>query len=269
MDVRHIKAIDINNYIKTRLKFVKPISVAREVTYISNVFKKLQYFNEDLADLPNPTRNYDKDLLQNTITKRDKIVSEEEEKKFFEVLLSKNNKELFNIAKLSILTAMRRSEVITLKHEQVKENFIQLIHTKSGKPRKVYLTKEAKDFLKTLTPLSDGKFFKYTISGFDRVFREVMQKAGLQHIHFHDLRRTSISRLLTRLGNDNTILATEILGLQSLRKFEELHGNDVPQEPKTQFQAMANFGHSSPQITKGYYNIVFKPLESKKTEPEG
>ena len=45
-----------------------------------------------------------------------------------------------------------KSEVITLKQEQVKENYIQLIHTKSGKPRKVYLTKEAQEFLTTLKP---------------------------------------------------------------------------------------------------------------------
>lgn len=269
LDIRFIKAIDINNYIKARLKFIKPISVAREVTYISNVFNKLQYFNEDLADLQNPTRNYDKDLLQNTITKREKIISEDEEKRFFEVLQSKENKELYKIAKVSILTAMRRSEILTLAPEQIKENFIQLTHTKSGKPRKVYLTKEAKDYIKTLTPFSNEKYFKYTISGFDRVFREVMFKANLNNIHFHDLRRTNISRLLTRLGGDNTILAAEILGFSSMRKFEELHGNEIPKEPKTQFQAMQSFGHSSAQITKGYYNIVFKPLETKKTEPEG
>lgn len=256
-DVRKIKAIDINNYIKSRLQFVKPISVSRELSYISTIFRKLQYFNEELADIQNPVPQYDKDLLKNQINKREFVLTSEDEEKFFNALSSKNNKELFLVAQASLLTGMRRSEILTLKTGQIKENYIQLIHTKSGRPRKVYLTKEAKKFFDELVPSSQDKIFKYTIGGYDRVFREVMKKAGLSHIHFHDLRRTNISRLLTKIGHDNTILATEILGIQSVKKFEELHSNAEPVEPTTQHQAVKNW-HSSPQITKGYYNIVFK-----------
>lgn len=265
-DVRKIKAIDINNYIKSRLHFVKPISVSRELSYISTIFRKLQYFNEELADIQNPVPQYDRDLLKNQITKREFVLTPEDEEKFFAALSAKNNKELLLVAQASLLTGMRRSEILTLKPSQIKENYIQLIHTKSGRPRKVYLTKDAKAFFEELKPASSEKLFKYTIGGFDRVFREVMQKAKLDHIHFHDLRRTNISRLLTKIGHDNTILATEILGIQSIKKFEELHSNAEPVEPTTQYQAVKNW-HSSPQITKGYYNIVFN-LSKSNTKPE-
>ena len=265
-DVRKIKAIDINNYIKSRLHFVKPVSVNRELSYISTIFKKLQYFDEELADIPNPVLLYDRDLIKNQITKREFVLSPEDEEKFFAALSAKNNKELYLAAQASLLTGMRRSEVLTLKPSQIKENYVQLIHTKSGRPRKVYLTKEAKLFFEKLKPYSSEKIFKYTLSGFDRVFREVMQKANLSHIHFHDLRRTNISRLLTKIGHDNTILATEILGIQSIKKFEELHSNAEPVEPTTQYQAVKNW-HSSPQITKGYYNIVFN-FNKSNTTPE-
>lgn len=265
-DVRKIKAIDINNYIKSRLHFVKPVSVNRELSYISTIFRKLQYFNEDLADIPNPVPLHDRDLLKNQITKREFVLTPDDEEKFFKALSVKNNKELLLVAQASLFTGMRRSEILTLKPSQVKENYIQLIHTKSGRPRKVYLTKEAKIFFEELKPVSSEKIFKYTIGGYDRVFREVMQKAKLEHIHFHDLRRTNISRLLTKIGHDNTILATEILGIQSIKKFEELHSNAEPVEPTTQYQAVKNW-HSSPQITKGYYNIVFN-LNKSNTMPE-
>jgi integrase len=265
-DVRKIKAIDINNYIKSRLHFVKPVSVNRELSYISTIFRKLQYFNEDLADIQNPVPLHDRDLLKNQITKREFVLTPDDEEKFFAALSVKNNKELLLVAQASLFTGMRRSEILTLKPSQVKENYIQLIHTKSGRPRKVYLTKEAKIFFEKLNPVSSEKIFKYTIGGFDRVFREVMQKAKLERIHFHDLRRTNISRLLTKIGHDNTILATEILGIQSIKKFEELHSNAEPVEPTTQYQAVKNW-HSSPQITKGYYNIVFN-LSKSNTKPE-
>ena len=265
-DVRKIKAIDINNYIKSRLHFVKPVSVSRELSYISTIFRKLQYFNEELADIQNPAPQYDRDLLKNQITKREFVLTPEDEAKFFAALSAKNNKELLLVAQASLLTGMRRSEILTLKPSQIKENYIQLIHTKSGRPRKVYLTKDAKIFFEELKPASSEKIFKYTIGGYDRVFREIMQKAKLDHIHFHDLRRTNISRLLTKIGHDNTILATEILGIQSIKKFEELHSNAEPVEPTTQYQAVKNW-HSSPQITKGYYNIVFN-LSKSNTTPE-
>lgn len=225
LDIRKIKAIDINNYIKSRLHFIKPVSVSRELSYISNVYRKLQYFNEELADLHNPVLLYDKDLLKNQVTKREFVLSVEDEKKLFDALNAKANGELLNIANASLLTGLRRSEVLTLMKSQIKDTYIQLIHTKSKRPRKVYLTKDAKAFFETLKPAQGDKIFKYTIGGFDRVFREVMAKANLAHIHFHDLRRTNISRLLTKIGHDNTILATEILGIQSIKKFEELHSN--------------------------------------------
>lgn len=63
-DIRKFKPIQVNSYIKERLKKVKPVSVARELTHLSNIFSKLQYFNESLADLPNPTRHFDKSLLK-------------------------------------------------------------------------------------------------------------------------------------------------------------------------------------------------------------
>lgn len=255
-DIRNIRAIEINFYIKERLKYVKAISVSREITHISNVFSKLQYFNEALADLQNPTRQYDKDLLKGRITKREFSITEEEEKRLFDLLLTKNNKQLFHIAKVSLLTSMRRSEVITLTRSQIKENYIQLTHTKSGNPRKVYISQEVKSYLNSIPDFTKSdKVFTYTISGFDRVFREFMQKNNLSHIHFHDLRRLHISKKLIEFGSANSILLTEILGMQSIANFEKNHVSNLVVEPTDQKSAMQNFGHSFSQTTKGYFNI--------------
>ncbi|GKS91536.1 site-specific integrase [Acidovorax sp. SUPP2539] len=259
-DVREIRAIDINNYIKTRLKTIKPISVSREITFISNVYRKLQYFNESLADLTNPTKNYDKELLGHyTITKREVILSQQQEELIYSKLIEKSNKDLYNITRLSLLTAMRRSEIVYLTQEQVKSTYIQLTHTKSNKPRKVYLTKDARDFITTLKPNAEnGRFFSYSIGGFEKMWTDFLKSVELhKKIRFHDLRRTNISRLLSKIGQGNSVLATEILGLQSVRKFEELHSSIVaPEEVTTQEQAMKSLGHASGQQTKHYYNIT-------------
>ena len=147
---------------------------------------------------------------------------------------------------------MRRSEVITLKQEQVKENYIQLIHTKSGKPRKVYLTKEAQEFLVTLKPKTkDGRFFTYTITGFDRIFRAQVLRLKLD-LKFHDFRKTSISRTLSK-ADGNSLLVANILGFSSVRKFDELHVRIRLMTTDTQLGALRTFGHDNPDITNKHY----------------
>ncbi|VWC65584.1 phage integrase family protein [Burkholderia lata] len=256
-DVRQIKAIEMNHYIKARLKKgKKPISVGRELSHIANVFNKLKYFNESLCDLDNPVYKHDRDLLKNRTVKREVYVSDEDEKKLLDGLRAKANQELYKVAKLSLLTAMRRSEILTLNLSQIGENHIQLHHTKSGRPRKVYLTVAARDFVKTLKPVDkSGKLFNYTIAGFDRVFRQFTHDNGLAHVHFHDLRRKNISNLIMKLGAENSVFITEFIGMQSVPKLEELHAASVEHAPTNQPSALKNFGHSWAQTTKGYVNI--------------
>lgn len=237
-DIRtEIKPIDINNYIRTRLKGTKqaravlPVSVARELTFISNVYNKLIYFDEKLEGIKNPVRDYDKSLLQNTVNVRKRILSEEEELNFLNVINAYSNKQLADICKLSLLTSMRKSEIVFLKKSQIKDNYkyIHLPITKSGKSREVYLDEVARQFLMTLTPAEkakDGRFFTYSNSGFSRVFTRLMKRNDIKDIHFHDLRRTKISKMLSLGGNDNTILIAKLLGFQSVRKFEEIHTSD-------------------------------------------
>lgn len=256
-DIRKITPIDINNYIRTRKKLgLKPISIQREITFISNIFNKAKYFNDGLEGLRIPTRDYDRDLLKNTSLKREGLLSDEILEKVFSILKDYHNKEMYEIAYLSYLTSMRRSEVITLKQEQVKDNFIQLIHTKSGKPRKVYLSAQAQEFLKKLKPRkNDGSFFTYTILGFDRVFRELIKTRNKLDVKFHDFRKTCISKILNK-SNDNTLLVANILGFASARKFNELHVKGRLLSTDTQYGAMQTFGHDNIEITHKHYMSV-------------
>ena len=256
-DIRKINPIDINNYIRTRKRMsMKPISIQREITQISNVFNKVKYFSEFLEGLKNPCRDYDRDLIKNNSLKRERFLSDEEIKFIFDDFKNYSNPELYQICNLSLITSMRRSEVITLKQEQVKENYIQLIHTKSGKPRKVYLSAQAQEFLKTLKPRkSDGALFTYTILGFDRVFRELVKTRNHLDVKFHDFRNTCISKILNK-SNDNTLLVANILGFASARKFNELHVKNRLLSTDTQYGAMRTFGHDNIEITHKHYMSV-------------
>ena len=259
--IHKITPIDINNYIRTRKKMgLKPISIQREITHISNVFNKAKYFSEQdfIVELRNPTREYDRDLLKNNSLKREGILDDETLEKVFKALKDYSNQQLFEIVNLSLLTSMRRSEVVTLKKSQVKENYIQLIHTKSGKPRKVYLTAQAQDFIKTLTTKNDeGNFFTYTIMGVDRVFREVMKRNNLfPLVKFHDFRKTAISKTLSR-ADDNSLLVANILGFSSVRRFHANHVSTRLMSTDTQQGALRTFGHDNPDVTNQHY---FSPI---------
>ncbi|CAJ0807819.1 site-specific integrase [Burkholderia multivorans] len=273
-DVRtQIKPIDINNYIKTRLKgdkvnrAVKPVSVVREITFISNVFNKLIHFDESLEDIRNPTRDYDKSLLQNVVNVRKRVLSDQEEEKFLEVINGYSNKQLADICKISLLTSMRRSEIVFLKKDQIRDDFkyIHLPITKSKKSRDVYLDETAREFFRQLQPAEkakDGRFFTYSNSGFGKVFADLMKRNGLENIHFHDLRRTKISRMLSIGGDKNTILIAKLLGFQSVRKFEDIHLTEKHKGIETQEAMLSTFGHGNIDTNyKHYFNPVLSEVD--------
>lgn len=285
-DIRtEIKPIDINNYIKMRLagdkknKAIKPISVVRELTFISNVYTNLVNIDEAYENIENVTRKYNKNLLQNTINYRKKVLTEQEEKKFLEVISDYSNKQLADICKLSLLTSMRRSEIVYLKKSQIYDDFrrIHLPITKSGRSRDVYLDEVARDFLKSLQP-ADGaqedRYFTYTIMGFGRVFAELMKRNNIESIHFHDLRRTKVSKMFSTGGEENSMVIAKLLGFSSYRKFAEIHlkGNS---NLATQQGMLNSNGHNQEVSFKHYLNPILtevdklariKDLKSKKVQ---
>jgi integrase len=155
---------------------------------------------------------------------------------------------------MSLLTACRRSEIVNLEWSQIKENYIQLIHTKSGRPRKVYLTLQAKELLKTIEKKQE-RLFTYTLAGFDGSFVKFMKNNNLSHIHFHDFRRESISRFIEQIGSDNSILITEILGFANVKRFEENHITNSSVSISTEEDLLKSIGHSNKQTTKIYTNL--------------
>lgn len=256
-----ITSYEVASYIKARLKAgIKPISIERELTYLSVLFKKIPLFDPSLKDLKNPALQYDKDLLKSTdkqkielYKKREFRLSTEDEKKLMDVLEKHKNPEMKQIVLLALYTAMRRSEILTLTWEQVKETYIQLYITKSGRPRKVFLTKEAKELLKTI-PKIDEKVFHYKIQGFEGSFIKLLKDNRLSHIRFHDFRRESISRFVEKFGPNSSVFLTEALGIQNVAKFEELHGNRTVKLDDEE-DLKRNVGHSSKQLTKLYSNL--------------
>ena len=89
-----------------------------------------------------------------------------------------------------------------------------------------------------------------------------MIRKDMRDIHFHDLRRTKISKMLSLGSNDNSIVIAKLLGFQSVKKFEEIHLINTENHLKSQSAILKSFGHDNIDTNfKHYFNPVFTEID--------
>ncbi|MDJ0933525.1 site-specific integrase [Breoghania sp.] len=100
---------------------------------------------------------------------------------------------------LAIETAMRRSELLELRWEDVDaaERLAHLEDTKNGQPRSVPLTDRALSILEHLPRVSD-RVLPLTETALRQSWERLVARAGIEDLHFHDLRHEAISRFFER-----------------------------------------------------------------------
>ncbi|WP_186108326.1 MULTISPECIES: site-specific integrase [Burkholderia] len=274
--ISEIGISEINDYIRTRLNHktkkgtqLKKSSVAREISLFSVFFRTLSdgEFGKQFEGIENIVLKYSKKLLANANVKRKFVLSDTMEKTLFDELNKTKNPELLVICKLSLYTAMRRSEIIYLTWEQVdfEQAQIHLTHTKSNRPRDVYILPEVAELLKNIPKReNDPKVFKTPLSGFEGTFSKLKERIGLKQVRFHDLRRQAIRNMILKLagatGNaNNSVIIAQLLGMNSPKKLEENHINplldETPNGIATQKQALKHIGHTNSDETAGYFNL--------------
>jgi integrase len=106
----------------------------------------------------------------------------------------------------ALRTGLRRGELLGLRRRDVdfSRSHVTLIETKTDTPRHVPLLPEIRE---TLLALADGlpddaKLFRssgglpYSAAGVETNWRRTRRRAGLNHVHFHDLRHSYASDCL-------------------------------------------------------------------------
>ena len=182
---------DLEKYRNIRKDKIKASSINREMDNIKRCFslaktnKKIR-FNpcDDLKKLriENPTKRY--------------LTKDEENK-----LLSAANSIMKAIIIIALHTGMRCSEIKNLKWTDVflKEKYLIALNTKNGKPRKLLITPQMEDEIKKLPKIGEFVFMnpitKEPYKEFKTTFQRTVQRAGIPHITFHELRHTTASRL--------------------------------------------------------------------------
>lgn len=276
-----ISYIEINDYIKARLstaavsryrtslgRNVSKISVSRELSFIKKLFDNLRHQEKRFSGISNPVTEYDKDLLRNRDIKNDYRLSNSDKETLFNALDIYPNPEMKQICLLSYYCGFRRSEIVPLTWDQVhlNDNYIQLYQTKSGRPRKVVITKQAREILENISKIENQpRLFTYTLYGFSGSFDKFNIRIGLQEkgFHFHFFRREAISNLVFNIGQatgmdgDNfSILISELLGIENVRHLEKNHLSELPNNSlNSQVDIMKSVGHNNKQTTKRYSPI--------------
>lgn len=96
--------------------------------------------------------------------------------------------EVADAIRFAALTGLRRSELLSLKPEQVQDGLIALTaHTKSGRPRGIPIPPEASRIASRRLPWAVSPHALW------EGFKAAREAAGLSHVRFHDLRHTYAS----------------------------------------------------------------------------
>jgi integrase len=107
------------------------------------------------------------------------------------------------LVQLALETAMRRGELLALEWQYVdlKKRLAYLPMTKNGEARTVPLSQKAATILSGLPKAISGRIFPISPMALRKAFERACESAGINDLHFHDLRHTATTRLAERLPN--------------------------------------------------------------------
>lgn len=114
-------------------------------------------------------------------------------------------------------SGMRRSEILNLTFERIRETpdgeqtIVEVVSTKSGKPRFITATREMKSIIEELRRLKraagDNRLFPVSLTTLKRALAALWKKTGLHDVRLHDLRRTHATILISKHNVDPRTVA--------------------------------------------------------------
>jgi integrase len=125
------------------------------------------------------------------------------------------------IVETALLSGMRRGELLSLRWEQIRNEFIYLTETKSGKARQIPINDRLAEVLKEVRRKNHLKS-EYVFCDSQgrrfyegkRSFSSACRRAGIEAFRFHDLRHTFASRMVMKGASLKAV--QELLGYASL-----------------------------------------------------
>ncbi len=126
------------------------------------------------------------------------------------------------LVQLAVETAMRQGELLALTWDNVdlKARTAHLPDTKNGEARTVPLSSRAVAVLEALRRSADGRVFPITAQAVKLSWGRACKRAGIENLHFHDLRHEATSRLAEKL---NLLELAAVTGHKDLRMLKRYY----------------------------------------------
>ena len=135
---------------------------------------------------------------------------------------------LMPIVTLALATAMRRSEILSLRWKNIdmEKRIARLDTTKNGERRIVPLSSRAIAVLDALPRHITGVVFPLTGFAFAAAFNRAVIRSGILDFRFHDLRHCAITAMAEKLPN--LVELSSVTGHKSLKMLQRYyHPNPV------------------------------------------
>ena len=204
VQLRALDHVRIATWRDERLKSVGPATVRRDWNILSSMCSTaiidMGYMKENpfkVARRPAPP------------PARDRLLTDEEVERLAFSMGDSRIKPAFLFA---IETAMSAGEICALTWDQISGQVLTLPPFKTRPKRHVPLSKRA---VELLGPPSEGLVFSLTTASADALWRKYRDKAGLEDVHFHDLRHLAITRLAKKL---NVLELARMVGHRDIRQ---------------------------------------------------
>ena len=230
--VAGIRGVDIARYRDERLRKVSSATVKRDLVIVSHLFETAR--REWGIQVHNPVRDI---KLPPHSRARDRRLQpgcggeEGEEKRLLDACLEARNPYLLSVVRLALETAMRQGELVALRWENVDltRRIAHLPDTKNGEARTVPLSGTSVEILRTLPRSLHGQVFPgLTTEAVKRAFARATRRAGIEDLHFHDLRHEATTRLFERgLNIMEVATITGHKDLRMLRRYTHLRAEDL------------------------------------------
>lgn len=222
-----ITSSDLAEYRDARIKAgAKPATVRLDLAIISHLYT-IAAKEWRMDGLSNPCKNL---RLPKGGNARDRRPTSAELAKL-NAAASDIHAELPVIIELAADTAMRRSELVLLRRDQVRGKVAYLEETKNGTRRAVPLSSRARELLSSLPLRLDGRFFSLSPQTVSNYFPLACKACGITDLTYHDLRHEATSRLFERGFQMMEVAAiTGHKTLAMLKRYTHLSPHDLAEK---------------------------------------
>ncbi len=219
------------DYRDRRLECVVPGTICREINLLHAVLESVR---RRVGLIENPLAHVRRPTVMDERTVR---LPPEDETKLMAALDDARNPWLKPLVVVALETAMRRSEILSLRWENVDltNRTAFLPDTKNGRSRTVPLSTRAVGTLRALPRRLDGVVFPITAEAVKQAWTRARNRAQLPHLHLYDLRHEATSRLAEKGWNILELAAvTGHQDLKTLKRYTNLRAMDLAKKMDSQ-----------------------------------